>query len=99
MSVTSAVSAYNASAGTASALYATVAGPKALFEEFKLQRVKNDERADVEPQDQQATYAALDLGATVPKPGDKVVEGGRTWNVVNVFKDAAGAAFTCQVRR
>lgn len=97
-----ATTVYDASAGTPTVTYSTVGGCRVIVSEFRL--ADNDPRSrapdfDVRAEDKQADLPASYVSGVTPKPKDRIVIDGETWNVVNVGTDPAEALWQLQIRR
>ncbi len=97
-------STYDASAGTPTTVYSTIAGVKVVIGEFRFVANAGIRGSapdfDVKAQDKEALISGKALSTTItPKPEDRIVHDGETWNVVNVFTDPAEGAWVLQIRR
>lgn len=94
---------YDASAGTNAAVYATTAGVKVVIGEFRFAQSAGVRGGaadfDVQARDKQALIPTRAVSGVTPKPDDRLVHDGETWNVINVFTDPAEGAWVLQIRR
>lgn len=89
-------SSYNASTGSLTATFATVAGVKMVFDEFRISEIDG---VAVRPNDKKALVPAASLSGVTPGVEDQIVHAGETWEVLGVRADPAGALYELQVRR
>ncbi len=96
-------STYDASAGTPTTVYSTIAGVKVVIGEFRFAANAgirgSDPDFDVKARDKEALISGKAVSTITPKPEDRIVHDGETWNVVNVFPDPAEGAWVLQIRR
>jgi hypothetical protein len=93
-----ATTTYDASAGTPTTTFTTVAGVKVVFSNFSVREIDGK---DVRPKDKKAMLAALDVSGVTPGPNDRIVEDvSVVWEVMDLMPgDAAGALYKLQVRQ
>ena len=97
-------SPYNASAGTASTVFASAHDVDMVIGEFSFTQVDG---INVMPQDKRAFVPKLDISGVceiTPKPKDRIItdactDASANWQVVNVSLDAADALYILQIRR
>jgi len=89
---------YNASTGSPTDIYTTVAGVTVIFGVFSFRQT--DGQA-VQAEDKKALIPALSISGVTPAPSDRItLDGGaETWEVVRVETDPAEALWTLQVMR
>ncbi len=87
---------YNASTGVATTTYTTTAGVSVVFDAFRLEQIDGEK---VKPEDKIALVAQVQISGTTPNDNDQITEGTKTWNVVKVGVDPAGALWSLQIRR
>jgi len=87
---------YDTSTGAVTATFATQAGVRVVFDEFRIFQVDG---VAVKPEDKKALIPALSLGSLVPAAEDQIIEGGTTWEVVKVRVDPAEALYEVHVRK
>ncbi len=86
---------YNASAGTYTPTYSTVAGVTIIFADFTIEEIDN---VEIKANDKKALIAALDISTVTPAAEDLIIQGGKTWEVVSAKVDPADALWQIQVR-
>ena len=87
---------YDASAGTHTAAYSTVAGVTVIVEDFALDQVDG---VSVRREDRKMLLPAASVSGVTPGINDRVIVDGATWQVQAVHSDPAQALWELQVRR
>ena len=87
---------YNASAGTNTAVYATVAGVSLIFDVFELKEIDGQ---IIRSEDKKALIPAKSISTVTPSTDDRIVESGVVWRVMAVKVDPAKALYELHVRK
>ena len=87
---------YDASAGTNTVSYSTVAGVSVTFEVFSLSQIDGQ---NIQPEDKRALVPAKSISSITPKVNDQIKQSGQTWEVQGVRVGPAGALWDLQIRR
>jgi hypothetical protein len=97
LSVSSSAAVYDASSGQTNASYASTVNVRVIEHAFSHREIDGTR---VRPQDQKALIPLAYLPGVTPKPGDRIVIDGVTWNVVAPLEgDPARALWQLQIRR
>ena len=89
-------SGYDASAGVDTVAYATTAGVRVIFQDFRVEQVDG---SHILAADKTALIAAGDLSGVNPGVNDRLIEGSTVWQVQRATTDPAGALHRLHVRK